>query len=183
MKDREKIVRRINSLLSSTGSSITKYYRNYALYNQTSVADFRTVNPIAPGVIQEGMKLNGDYPAINIIKSCVESVVSSIVTAKPRPYVNTIKGSYKTVKIAQQLQIFFDYLFSEESVYLKNCNALRDACVFDTGYVYIDEINLSVINVRPWSVFTILMKGLSSKFILLLITRQLMTSQHSSRKN
>lgn len=154
MKDREKIVRRINSLLSSTGSSITKYYRNYALYNQTSVADFRTVNPIAPGVIQEGMKLNGDYPAINIIKSCVESVVSSIVTAKPRPYVNTIKGSYKTVKIAQQLQIFFDYLFSEESVYLKNCNALRDACVFDTGYVYIDEINLSVINVRPWSVFT-----------------------------
>ena len=154
MKDREKIVRRINSLLSSTGSSITKYYRNYALYNQTSVADFRTVNPIAPGVIQEGMKLNGDYPAINIIKSCVESVVSSIVTAKPRPYVNTVKGSYKTVKIAQQLQIFFDYLFSEESVYLKNCNALRDACVFDTGYVYIDEINLSVINVRPWSVFT-----------------------------
>ena len=154
MKDREKIVRRINSLLSSTGSSITKYYRNYALYNQTSVADFGTVNPIAPGVIQEGMKLNGDYPAINIIKSCVESVVSSIVTAKPRPYVNTVKGSYKTVKIAQQLQIFFDYLFSEESVYLKNCNALRDACVFDTGYVYIDEINLSVINVRPWSVFT-----------------------------
>lgn len=154
MKDREKIVRRINSLLSSTGSSITKYYRNYALYNQTSVADFRTVNPIAPGVIQEGMKLNGDYPAINIIKSCVESVVSSIVTAKPRPYVNTVKGSYKTIKIAQQLQIFFDYLFSEENVYLKNCDALRDACVFDTGYIYIDEINLSIMNIRPWSVFT-----------------------------
>ena len=93
MTDREKIIKRINNLLSSTGSSISKYYRNYALYNQTSVADFRTVNPIAPGVIQEGMKLNGDYPAINIIKSCVESVVSSIVTAKPRPYINTVKGS------------------------------------------------------------------------------------------
>lgn len=152
--DRNVIVRRINNLLSSTGSSISKYYRNYALYNQTSVADFRSTNPIAPGVIQDGMKLNGDYPAINVIKSCVESVVSSIVTAKPRPYINTVKGSYKTIKIAQQLQIFFDYLFSEENVYLKNCDALRDACVFDTGYIYIDEINLSVMNIRPWCVYT-----------------------------
>lgn len=154
MTDREKIIKRINNLLSSTGSSISKYYRNYALYNQTSVADFRTVNPIAPGVIQDGMKLNGDYPAINIIKSCVESVVSSIVTAKPRPYINTVKGSYKTIKIAQQLQIFFDYLFSEENVYLKNCDALRDACVFDTGYIYIDEVDLHLMNIRPWCVYT-----------------------------
>lgn len=154
MKDRERIVRRINNLLSSTGSSIHKYYRNYALYNQTSVADFKSMNPVAPGVIQEGMRLNGDYPAINVIKSCVESVVSSIVTAKPRPYINTVKGSYKTIKIAQQLQIFLDYLFSEENVYLKNCDALRDACVFDTGYIYIDEINLSILNIRPWCVYT-----------------------------
>lgn len=154
MEKKDLIVKRINALLNSTGTSINKYYRNYALYNQTAIADFRTLNPIAPGIIQNGMKLNADYPSINVIKSCVDSVVSDISTAKPRPFINTVKGSYKTVKIAQQLQIFFDYIFSEESVYLKNCDALRDACVFDSGYIYIDETTLSVINVRPWNVYT-----------------------------
>lgn len=154
MEKKDLIVKRINALLNSTGTSINKYYRNYALYNQTAIADFRTLNPIAPGVIQNGMKLNADYPSINVIKSCVDSVVSDISTAKPRPFINTVKGSYKTVKIAQQLQIFFDYIFSEESVYLKNCDALRDACVFDSGYIYIDETTLSVINIRPWNVYT-----------------------------
>ena len=154
MEKKDLIIKRINALLNSTGTSINKYYRNYALYNQTAIADFRTLNPIAPGVIQNGMKLNADYPSINVIKSCVDSVVSDISTAKPRPFINTVKGSYKTVKIAQQLQIFFDYIFSEESVYLKNCDALRDACVFDSGYIYIDETTLSVINVRPWNIYT-----------------------------
>ena len=154
MEKKDLIVKRINALLNSTGTSINKYYRNYALYNQTAIADFRTLNPIAPGIIQNGMKLNADYPSINVIKSCVDSVVSDISTAKPRPFINTVKGSYKTVKIAQQLQIFFDYIFSEESVYLKNCDALRDACVFDSGYIYIDETTLSVINVRPWNIYT-----------------------------
>ena len=154
MEKKDLIIKRINALLNSTGTSINKYYRNYALYNQTAIADFRTLNPIAPGIIQNGMKLNADYPSINVIKSCVDSVVSDISTAKPRPFINTVKGSYKTVKIAQQLQIFFDYIFSEESVYLKNCDALRDACVFDSGYIYIDETTLSVINIRPWNVYT-----------------------------
>ena len=111
MEKKDLIVKRINALLNSTGTSINKYYRNYALYNQTAIADFRTLNPIAPGIIQNGMKLNADYPSINVIKSCVDSVVSDISTAKPRPFINTVKGSYKTVKIAQQLQIFFDYIF------------------------------------------------------------------------
>lgn len=151
---RDLIVKRINNLLSTTGSSINKYYRNYALYNQTQVADFKTMNPLAPGIIQNGMKINADFPSINIIKSCIDSVVSSIATAKPRPFINTIKGSYKTITIARQLQVFFDFYFSEEDLYNKNCEALRDACLFDTGYVYIDETTLKTINIRPWNIYT-----------------------------
>lgn len=153
-KERELIVKRINNLLSLTGSVINKYYRNYALYNQTSVADFKGRNPLAPGVIQNGMKINADYPSINIIKSCIDAVVSSIATAKPRPFVNTVKGSYKTITIARQLQIFLDFYFSEEDLYNKNCEALRDACLFDSGYVYIDEVDLKSFNIRPWCVYT-----------------------------
>ena len=153
-KERETIVKRINNLLSLTGSVINKYYRNYALYNQTSVADFKGRNPLAPGVIQNGMKINADYPSINIIKSCIDAVVSSIATAKPRPFVNTVKGSYKTITIARQLQVFLDFYFSEEDLYNKNCEALRDACLFDSGYVYIDEVDLKSFNIRPWCVYT-----------------------------
>ena len=152
--NRDLVVKKINNLLSSTGSSINKYYRNYALYNQTSVADIKSANPIAPGVIQNGMRINSDYPSINIIKSCVDSVVNSIVTAKPRPFINTIKGSFKTIEIARQLQIFYDYYFSEQDLYNKNVIALRDACLFDRGYVYIDEITLEASNISPWNVYT-----------------------------
>ena len=152
--NRDLVVKKINNLLSSTGSSINKYYRNYALYNQTSVADIKSANPIAPGVIQNGMRINSDYPSINIIKSCVDSVVNSIVTAKPRPFINTIKGSFKTIEIARQLQIFYDYYFSEQDLYNKNVIALRDACLFDRGYIYIDEITLEASNISPWNVYT-----------------------------
>ena len=152
--NRDLVVKKINNLLSSTGSSINKYYRNYALYNQTSVADIKSANPIAPGVIQNGMRINYDYPSINIIKSCVDSVVNSIVTAKPRPFINTIKGSFKTIEIARQLQIFYDYYFSEQDLYNKNVIALRDACLFDRGYIYIDEITLEASNISPWNVYT-----------------------------
>lgn len=151
---RELIVNKINNLLQSTGSSINKYYRNYALYNQTSVADLKSANPVAPGVIQNGMKINSDFPSINVIKSCVDSVVNSIATAKPRPFINTIKGSFKTIEIARQLQIFFDYYFDEQDLYEKNVRALRDACLFDRGYIYIDEIELKAVNVNPWNVYT-----------------------------
>lgn len=152
--NRDLVVKKINNLLSSTGSSINKYYRNYALYNQTSVADIKSANPIAPGVIQNGMRINSDYPSINIIKSCVDSVVNSIVTAKPRPFINTTKGSFKTIEIARQLQIFYDYYFGEQDLYNKNVIALRDACLFDRGYVYIDEITLEASNISPWNVYT-----------------------------
>lgn len=152
--NRDLVVKKINNLLSSTGSSINKYYRNYALYNQTSVADIKSANPIAPGVIQNGMRINSDYPSINIIKSCIDSVVNSIVTAKPRPFINTIKGSFKTIEIARQLQIFYDYYFSEQDLYNKNVIALRDACLFDRGCVYIDEITLEASNISPWNVYT-----------------------------
>lgn len=152
--NRDLVVKKINNLLSSTGSSINKYYRNYALYNQTSVADIKSANPVAPGVIQNGMKINSDYPSINVIKSCIDSVVNSIATAKPRPFINTMKGSFKTIEIARQLQIFFDFYFYEQDLYNKNVIALRDACLFDRGYVYIDEITLDVSNISPWNIYT-----------------------------
>ena len=90
--NRDLVVKKINNLLSSTGSSINKYYRNYALYNQTSVADIKSANPVAPGVIQNGMKINSDYPSINVIKSCVDSVVNYIDTAPPPPSPPPLKG-------------------------------------------------------------------------------------------
>lgn len=153
MLDKKVVISKINNLLSSTGSCINKYYRNYALYNQTSVADLKSANPTAPGVIQNGMKINSDFPSINIIKSCIDSVVNSIATAKPRPFVNTIKGSFKTIEIARQLQVFFDFYFSEQQLYNKNCVALRDACLFDTGYVYIDERSLDAECISPWNIY------------------------------
>ena len=151
---KDDVKRKINELLSNTGSSIVKYYRNYMLYNQTNVADFKAMNPIAAGVLQNGYNNLLDYPSINVVKSAVDAVVSKISTAKPRPFVNTVKGSFKTIEIARQLQIFFDYYFNEQDAYNKNVEALRDACIFDRGCIYINEADGELKVVKPWYVFT-----------------------------
>lgn len=148
------VVARINDLLNNNTGKYGKYQRNYSLYNQTIVADLRAKVPETVGFFDDVYSEETDVPKLNVIKSCCDSVVSKITTAHVRPFVNTVKGSFKTVQICKQLQIFIDYFFDEQNVQSKASEALRDACVFDTGYMYLNEEDGSIINVAPWNVYT-----------------------------
>src|SRR5574344_2111356 len=70
----------------------------------------------------------------NVIKSCIDTLVSKISTNKARPYFSTINGSYKSKRIAKQAQKFFDQVYSDQKVYEKITQAYRDSCIFSTGY-------------------------------------------------
>lgn len=152
--NKPECVARINDLIANNTGKYGKYQRNYSLYNQTIASDLKSKVPETVGFYDDVVSEETEVPKLNVIKSCVDAVVSKISTAHVRPFVNTVKGSFKTVQICKQLQIFFDYFFDEENVSSKISEALRDACTFDTGYIYLDEAEGKIINVSPWNAYT-----------------------------
>ena len=152
--ERQAAVKRINDLLSNNSAKYTKYQNNYMLYNQCPVADLKACIPFPIGFYDDIYSEDSTVPKLNIIKSAIDAVVSKIATAHCRPFVNTVNGSFKTIQICKQLQVFFDYFFEEKKVSAKIVEALRDACVFDSGYIYIDEDSGDVKNLPSWNVYT-----------------------------
>lgn len=151
---REEVVARINDLLANNVNKYAKYQRNYSLYNQCPTVDLRAKIPFGVGYVDDTYSEDSVVPKLNIIKSAVDAVVSKMATAHCRPFVNTIKGSFKTIQICKQLQIFFDYYFDEQMAQSKIVDALKNACIFDTGYIFIDPEDGSIRNIAPWNTYT-----------------------------
>lgn len=151
---KQEVIVRINDLLNNGQTKIAKYQRNYALYNQCPVADLNGRVPYTVGLSDDIYSEDSIVPKLNVVKSAVDAVINKISTARVRPFVNTVKGSFKTIQICKQLQVFLDYRYDEDEVTTKIKNALRDACIFDTGYVYLDEVNGKVSNLQPWNTYT-----------------------------
>jgi len=87
---------------------------------------------------------------MSVIKSCVDTVVSKVAAAKVRPFFTPINGSYNTVKVLKQTQIFFDDLYDRVDVVKKITMAFRDACIFDTGYIFVNPFDYSIMKINPW---------------------------------
>ena len=152
--NRESIVYRVNDLLANNNVRFVKYQNDYMLYNQCTVADLKSKIPYPVGLYDDIYSEDSEVPKLNVIKSAIDSIVSKISTAHCRPFVNTVKGSFKTIQICKQLQIFFDYFFEEKNIPSKIVSALLNACVFDKGHIYIDETSGDILSVVPWNVYT-----------------------------
>lgn len=150
---RNETIERINDLLANNNKQM-KYISNYKAYNQTPSADLKAKIPMPVGTLDSDIwSDDATVPKLNIVKSAIDSVVSQITTAKCRPFVNTIKGSFKTIQIAKQLQMFLDYYYDEMCVAEKMTEMLRNACIFDSSYLYIDEKTGSLEIYAPWNVY------------------------------
>jgi hypothetical protein len=124
------------------------------LYNQSPVADLKAKIPYPVGFLDDVYSEDSAVPKLNIVKSAIDSVVSKISTAHCRPFVNAVNGSFKTIQICKQLQVFLDFFFDEENIQKKIVEALRNACIFDSGFVYIDEDTGKTETLNPWNVYT-----------------------------
>ena len=152
--EKNAVIKRINDLIANNSVKYTKYQNDYMLYNQCPVADLKAMIPYPVGFYDDVYSEDSTVPKLNIIKSAIDAVVSKISTAHCRPFVNTVNGSFKTIQICKQLQVFFDYFFDEKKIPVKIVEALRNACVFDSGYVFIDEDTGDVKSLEPWNVYT-----------------------------
>jgi len=157
MLNKKQVQLQVNDLIGKNGTRMAKYRRNYALYNQLpepNQANLNSSNPETIGWWELGTDKIGVVPKLNIIKSAIDAVRSKMLNSKVRPFINTIKGSFKTIQVCKQLQLFYDYYFEEEDVAQKIGTAIMDACIYDTGFIYFNETSGHVEQLPPWKVYT-----------------------------
>lgn len=158
MLKRDKILNNISQLKSFSGSRNYKYRRNFRWYNATKTASLESIkNPMVLGYI-DGLEQGeeGDTtpnPQLNIIASCIDTLHAKIAESKVRPFFTTINGTFKDIQTVKQTQHFFDIMFDEQGVNKTVSDAFRDACIFDTGVIYIDEETATVRRALPFQVY------------------------------
>ena len=149
---------RIDELISLSGKRNYKYLRNlreytgspqYALNNLTDAE-------VAGYFVDCGFRNEVDTTtqySDNVIKACTDTLCAMVSSYKTRPYINPYNGDYKDVRIAKQAQQYFDIAFDELKLVDLITNAFRDACIFDTGYIYFNIDEKKIQKALPWQVY------------------------------
>lgn len=156
MLSKNDIVRNINDLKNKAGVKFNKYLRNARLYTWTPGLSLRNINQSqVVGYYDLNTYGEDNTSSIqeNVIASCVDTIVSKIAGTKVRPFFNTVRGSFRDIQVAKQTQHFFDIFFDKININKIVTSAFKDACIFDTGIVYIDE-HYEIQRALPWLVYT-----------------------------
>jgi len=80
-----------------------------------------------------GQNLPIDRPTMNVIQSCVDTLVSRITQQRPRPVFLTDNGDYRMRNMAKQMNSFIQGEFYQMQAYPLGGLLLRDACIWGTG--------------------------------------------------
>jgi hypothetical protein len=119
----------------------------------THLQQLRNAYPL--GLNQKDERVEEDAPPtpqMNIIKSIIDTLISKIASTKVRPYFSPVNGDYTSLKVLKQLQIYFDDLYDRQDITRKMPEAFRDACIFDTGVIYVNPFTYSIECLAPWQV-------------------------------
>jgi len=101
--------------------------------NQNPVGFFNNVGSSSLGT--NGLK---DVPAVNVVKSCIDTATSKIGKSRPRPLFLTDDGDYSQQQRAKKLTQFMDGQFDAMELYAKAASAFRDGGIFGTGVLKFD---------------------------------------------
>ena len=80
-----------------------------------------------------------DRPTMNVVQSCVDTLISRISQARPRPVFLTDNGDYKARNLAKQLNQFIAGEMHQTDAYKKITTMLMDAAVIGTGILKVYE--------------------------------------------
>ena len=154
MKD-EEIKKAINELVSLGEKYRGKYNRNLRLYEYTrnmNIDDIKDGSTV--GYYYRGYEETSSDVQQNIIKSCIDTLVSKIAAQKVRPFFNTVHGTYRDFQIVKQAQQYFDMLYDMQGVGQTVDNVFRDCCIFSKGVIYCDEIEKKIKRALPFNIYT-----------------------------
>lgn len=156
--NKEKYINDINKLENNYGILKAKWRRNLRMYcwsptiDIDNLTDAQVVGYYARGTY--GGEDDGTSSITeNVIKSCINTLVSKIASQKVRPFINTVNGSFKDMQVCKQAQQYFDDLYDEQNINKVVSNAFKDSCIFDRGVIYIDDKLHQISKILPWQVF------------------------------
>lgn len=157
---KQNILNNIAELKSFSGNRNYKYRRNYRYYNATKGCSLENLrNPMLVGYYNDANREFGEEedttanPQLNVIASCIDTLHSKIAQSKVRPFFTTINGTFKDIQCVKQAQQFFDTFYDEQNVNKKISDAFKDACIFDTGVIYINEETRNIEKALPFQVY------------------------------
>lgn len=160
MISNEKLNTNLAEIKSYSSNRNGKYRRNYRIYHDSQNGTIESIrNPAIIGFAysnEAGQFEEVDTtrrPSLNVVASCIDTLHSKISQAKVRPFFNTVNGSFKDIQCVKQAQQFFDLFYDVEQVHKKVADAFRDACVFDTGVIYIDEDSKKIERALPFQIY------------------------------
>lgn len=107
-----------------------RLYGNMPLFNQAG----RTMSQMAGG-----QNLPIDRATMNVVQSCVDTVVSRITQSRPRPIFLTDNSDYKERNLSKQLNQFVVGELYQTKAYQLGPLLLRDASVLGTGCLKVYE--------------------------------------------
>ena len=158
--NKQSIYNNIAELKSFDGNRNYKYRRNYRYYNATKGCSLENLrNPMIVGYYNDANREFGEEedttanPQLNVIASCIDTLHSKIAQSKVRPFFTTINGTFKDIQCVKQAQQFFDTFYDEQNVNKKVSDAFKDACIFDTGVIYINEETRTIERALPFQVY------------------------------
>jgi hypothetical protein len=100
-------------------------------------------NMVGSGMQKANMANNlpTDRPTMNVVQSCIDTLVSRISQSRPRPVFLTDNGNYKERRLGKQLNQFTLGEFYRNKAYELGSLVLRDAAVTGTGCIKIVKDN------------------------------------------
>jgi hypothetical protein len=147
----EEIQKKVLKIIRMTGRN-DKYLRNLTLYTETPISSLDNVDEIVGYYNTTSNKTS--LIQQNIIQSTILALVAKLAEhARARPFINTLNGNYIDKQITRATQQYLDVTFDEQNVYQTVSEVFRDACIFDTGYIFVDRDNEKVCRVFPWQVY------------------------------
>lgn len=108
----------------------SRLYSNQPMYNSLSGGAYR---------MSSTNQLPIDRPTMNVVQSCVDTLVSRITQSRPRPVFLTDNSDYTERNMGKQLNYFIQGELYQTKAYEMGEILLRDASVLGTGCVKIYE--------------------------------------------
>lgn len=151
---KEQTLRR---LVSIADAKRNKYTYDYARYIDDVTASLQDTQDYNYNIAQYGFAQPQDPDlgkpgSFSVIRSCIDSLVSKIASNKVRPYVHPINGTYKAKQVTRQVRQYLDFILDKQDIQAKVTEAFRLACIFDTGYLFINPFTYEVEVLQPFTV-------------------------------
>lgn len=108
----------------------SRLYSNMPMYNMLSGGAYR---------MSASNQLPIDRPTMNVVQSCVDTLVSRISQARPRPVFLTDNGDYHERNVGKQLNYFMQGELYQCKAYQMGEIMLRDAAVLGSGCLKVYE--------------------------------------------